>query len=363
MFGETSKLNAVDTKIKFRDFIENTNVVDLCKKEYCISTLHAAPKRIILNKTIEEILEKFNSGEALGNDLSSCQRECSDLRKAKAIPGKKKSSCDSRCNKHYNLKDKDEGKDKGEDWYKELIKPKVELDFCKKKCIKNEEAIKSAAKEYYENKKEEIAQKLSDDEIEKHKTHIKSLIYKKYNKSIEEANVIKEEQERKIDSSAKETLVVTQNVDAEKMKQELLDKIKELMSPKQEFLNLLVKENYVVDKVCKNYYCNKQEEKELSKCNSECEDSKEFEILNDREYKECKTNCQKEKESKKYECEGRCYLKQEDIKSAAKEYYQEIKNNTSKEKFDTSKMEQGFLDKVQEIMENTFPSELEYSVL
>ncbi|WP_341810875.1 MULTISPECIES: hypothetical protein [unclassified Wolbachia] len=358
MFGETSKLNAVDTKIKFRDFIENTNVVDLCKKEYCISTLHAAPKRIILNKTIEEILEKFKSGEALGNDLSSCQRECSDLRKAQAIPGKAKSECDSRCSKHYNLKPRD----------------KVEHDSCKKKCIKNEEAIKSAAKEYYENKKEEIAQKLSDDEIEKHKTHMKLLIDKKYDKLIEDANKqfresqlnaekMKGDQEKRINLLKKETLVVTQNVDAEKMKQELLDKIKELMSPKQEFLNLLVKENYVVDKVCKNDYCNKQEEKELSKCNSECEDSKEFEILNDREYKECKTNCQKEKESKKYECEGRCYLKQEDIKSAAKEYYQEIKNNTSKEKFDASKMEQGFLDKVQEIMENTFPSELEYSVL
>lgn len=59
----------------------------------------------------------------------------------------------------------------------------------------------------------------------------------------------------------------------------------------------------------------------------------------------------------------KCIKNEEAIKSAAKEYYQEIKNNTSKEKFDTSKMEQGFLDKVQIIMENTFPSELEYSVL
>uniref|UniRef100_A0A3B0IX46 Uncharacterized protein n=1 Tax=Wolbachia endosymbiont of Aleurodicus floccissimus TaxID=2152762 RepID=A0A3B0IX46_9RICK len=208
-----------------------------------------------------------------------------------------------------------------------------------------------------------MAQKVSDDELEEHKTRMKLLIDKKYDKSIEEANVIKKDQERKIDSSTKETLVGTQNVDAEEIKRELLDKIKELMSPKQEFLNLLVKENYVVDKVCKNDYCNKQEEKELSKCNSECEDSKEFGISNNQEYKECKTSCQKEKESKKSECTVRCDDKQEAIKSAAKEYYQEIKNNTSKEKFDASKMEQGFLDKVQEIMENTFPSELEYSVL
>ncbi len=219
-----------------------------------------------------------------------------------------------------------------------------------------------------------MAQKVSDDELEEHKTRMKLLIDKKYDKLIEDADKqfresklnaekMKGDQEKRMNLLKKETLVETQNVDAEKMKQELLDKIKELMSPKQEFLNLLVKENYVVDKVCKNDYCNKQEEKELSKCNSECEDSKEFGISNNQEYEECKTSCQKEKESKKSECTVRCDDKQEAIKSAAKEYYQEIKNNTSKEKFDASKMEQGFLDKVQEIMENTFPSELEYSVL
>ncbi len=219
-----------------------------------------------------------------------------------------------------------------------------------------------------------MAQKVSDDELEEHKTRMKLLIDKKYDKLIEDADKqfresklnaekMKGDQEKRMNLLKKETLVETQNVDAEKMKKELLDKIKELMSPKQEFLNLLVKENYVVDKVCKNDYCNKQEEKELSKCNSECEDSKEFGISNNQEYEECKTSCQKEKESKKSECTVRCDDKQEAIKSAAKEYYQEIKNNTSKEKFDASKMEQGFLDKVQEIMENTFPSELEYSVL
>lgn len=353
MFGETSKLNAVDTGTKFKDFIADTNVVDLCKKEYCISTSHAAPKKNIMpNKT--EILEKFKSGEVLGNDLPSCQRECSDLKKAKDISSKEKSACDSRCSKHYNLKGKDE------DWYKEFIKPKIEHDSCKKKCIENEEAIKSAAKEYYENQKEEMAQKVSDDELEARKARAKELIDKKYTKSIEEANKqlqesqsnaekMKQDQETTINSLTKEKFVEIQNVDAEKMKQELLDKIKEIMSPKQEFLNLLVKENYVIDKVCKNDYCNKQAEKELSQCNLECEDSKEFGIFSDQEYKGCKTKCQK-KESKKHECEGKCYLKQEDIKSAAKEYSQEI--NTSKEEFDTKKMEKGFFDKVEKIMEN-----------
>lgn len=342
MFGETSKLNAVDTKIKFRDFIENTNVVDLCKKEYCRGTL--------TNKADLSSLENFRLGIALGNDLPSCQSECSALKANKEITKKELSKCHSACHKEYNQKGNISGLN--------------ELKDCRTKCIKNEEAIKSAAKEYYENKREEMVQKVTDDELEEHKTRMKLLIDKKYDKSIEEANVIKKDQERKIDSSTKETLVGTQNVDAEEIKRELLDKIKELMSPKQEFLNLLVKENYVVDKVCKNDYCNKQAKKELSKCNSICEDSKDFGIFNNhQEYEKCKTDCQKGKEFKKYECEGRCYLKQEDIRSAAKEYYQEIKNNTSKEKFDTSKMEQGFLDKVQEIMENTFPAELEYSIL
>ncbi len=55
----TSKLNAVNTGTKFQDFTRDLDVVDLCKNEYCTGTSHAAPKRIILNKTIEEILEKF----------------------------------------------------------------------------------------------------------------------------------------------------------------------------------------------------------------------------------------------------------------------------------------------------------------
>ncbi|MGL9725985.1 MAG: hypothetical protein ACR5KV_04915 [Wolbachia sp.] len=39
----------------------------------------------------------------------------------------------------------------------------------------------------------------------------------------------------------------SQSVDAEEMKRELLDKIKDVMSSKQKFLNLFIKKDYVAD--------------------------------------------------------------------------------------------------------------------
>uniref|UniRef100_A0A3B0J0W2 Uncharacterized protein n=1 Tax=Wolbachia endosymbiont of Aleurodicus floccissimus TaxID=2152762 RepID=A0A3B0J0W2_9RICK len=127
MFEETSKLNAVDTRTKFRDFIENTNVVDLCRKEYC--------KGILINKADLSSLENFRLGIALGNDLPSCQSECSALKANKEITKKEFSKCYSACHKEYNQKGNISGSN--------------ELKDCRTKCTKNKEAIKSAAEEYY----------------------------------------------------------------------------------------------------------------------------------------------------------------------------------------------------------------------